>query len=139
MPAPAKFAVAVLALRHNEEAKGRWECILVARKDDHNQWGLPGGKLEPNEPPAQGASREFMEETGVVVPVSYLVPHETVLDSDGYFTTFYLLNNAGLDLPDEFDVEDHEAPVRWGSVYDLLWGPYGRENAERLRKIGILP
>ena len=153
MPHAAKFAVAVIVLRHNTEIEGGWECVLVARKDDHTRWSLPGGKVDQGETSPEAAHRELHEETGIdlgsvvrhtgVIAVRVrdpqrLIPQGTVLDSGGYFTTFYLLDTTGMELPDEFTVADHEAPVRWGSVYDLLEGPYGRENAERLRKIGIL-
>ena len=164
MTTPAKFAVAVIVLRHNAEVEGGWECILVARKDDHTRWSLPGGKVDPPPPPPEpgtiyggeskprgettieAAYRELREETGLVIPhgeylgnLNRFIPQGTVLDSGGYFTTFYLLDTTGMELPNEFTVAEHEAPVRWGSVYELLEGPYGRENAERLRKIGIIP
>lgn len=47
--------------------------FAVSRKDDPNDWGLPGGKVEPWETPAVGASRELYEETGVLVPPPDLV------------------------------------------------------------------
>ena len=152
----AKFAVAVLVLRMNDQIEGGWECVLVARKDDHSRWSLPGGKLDPPsehlvygvdgvtgstlfrsaETPRGAAARELDEETGIRCDPRQLVELETVLDSGGYLTTFYILA-ANAPLPDEFAVAEHEAPVRWGSVYELLEGPYGQENAERLQKIGI--
>jgi len=149
-----KFAVAVIVLRHNTEVEGGWECILVARKDDHTRWSLPGGKVDPCETSPEAAARELYEETSIqlghyfrqygpqvttVPKTSRLIPQGTILDSGGYFTTFYLLDTTGMGLPEDFTVAEHEAPVRWGSVYDLLEGPYGPENAERLRKIGIIP
>lgn len=155
MPSPAKFAVAVIVLRHNEEVEGGWECILVARKDDNTRWSLPGGKVDPGETSPAAAHRELCEETGLnlghffrqygpcvtrVSDTSRLIPQETVLDSGGYFTTFYLVDTTGLELPDEpKGVGDGEAAVRWGPVCELFSGPFGGENAERLRKIGIVP
>jgi 8-oxo-dGTP pyrophosphatase MutT (NUDIX family) len=148
MPSPAKFAVAVIVLRHNEAVEGKWECLLVARKDDATRWSLPGGKVDQGETSRLAAHRELYEETGIhlgylllnLPDTSRLIPQETVLDSGGYFTTFYLVDTTGLKLPDEpKGVGDGEAPARWGSVYELLDGPYGRENAERLRKIGVIP
>lgn len=146
---PAKFAVAVIVLRRNDEVEGKWECVLVARKDDHSRWSLPGGKVDPGEASPLAAARELREETGIDInmigegePASVfwrLIPQDTVLDSGGYFTTFYLLDTTGMKLPEEFDVAGHEAPVRWGPVYELLSGPFDEENAARLRKIGIIP
>lgn len=56
--------------------------LCVSRKTDANDFGLPGGKVEPNETPAQGAVRELFEETGYVVAeedvyLVYSAPPET--------------------------------------------------------------
>jgi len=37
--------------------------LAVARKDDPDAWGLPGGKRDPNEEPLAAALRELREET----------------------------------------------------------------------------
>ena len=39
----------------------------VSRPDDHDDFGLPGGSVEPGEAPEAAAIREVLEETGVVV------------------------------------------------------------------------
>lgn len=38
---------------------------LSANKQEKGAWGVPGGKLEVGERPAQGAKRELLEETGI--------------------------------------------------------------------------
>lgn len=47
--------------------------LLLMRRRDDGLWGIPGGQLDPLEPPARGVVREVLEETGLVVrPVALL-------------------------------------------------------------------
>ncbi|MGY3452519.1 NUDIX domain-containing protein [Bradyrhizobium sp. USDA 4353] len=41
--------------------------ILLGRDAETNLWTLPGGAIDPNEHPADAASRECFEETGLMV------------------------------------------------------------------------
>jgi 8-oxo-dGTP diphosphatase len=43
------------------------EILAVSRKNDPNDFGLPGGKLDPGETPVQALIRELFEETGITV------------------------------------------------------------------------
>ena len=47
--------------------------ILAGRRSDTGRWALPSGILEPGEQPEDGAAREVLEETGVVIAVERLV------------------------------------------------------------------
>lgn len=47
--------------------------LLLMRRRDDGLWGMPGGQLDPLEPPALGVVREVLEETGLLVrPVALL-------------------------------------------------------------------
>ncbi|UFZ05793.1 NUDIX domain-containing protein [Bradyrhizobium ontarionense] len=42
-------------------------CILLGRDAETGLWTLPGGAIDPNEHPADAATRECFEETGLLV------------------------------------------------------------------------
>lgn len=47
--------------------------ILLQRRSDNHQWGIPGGIIEPGETPAQAVVREVLEETGLLVRPTKLI------------------------------------------------------------------
>jgi 8-oxo-dGTP pyrophosphatase MutT (NUDIX family) len=52
------------------DADGR---VLLGRRSDTGNWGLPGGIIDPGEEPADAAVREIYEETGVIAIPEALV------------------------------------------------------------------
>ena len=44
--------------------------VLMGRHSDRDVWVMPGGLIEPAEPPADGAVREVFEETGLHVELT---------------------------------------------------------------------
>jgi 8-oxo-dGTP pyrophosphatase MutT (NUDIX family) len=52
------------------DAGGR---VLLGRRADTGNWGLPGGIIDPGEEPADAAVREIYEETGVIAVPEALV------------------------------------------------------------------
>lgn len=47
-------------------------------KEYANIWGVPGGKIEPDETPIDGAIREMFEETGVLLKTPCITPFKSV-------------------------------------------------------------
>ena len=64
------------------------EKILLTRREDNNQWCLPGGGMEPGESASEACIREVEEETGLQVTIKrligvYTTPHELIVYRDG--------------------------------------------------------
>lgn len=62
--------------------------ILLTRREDNNQWCLPGGGMEPGESASEACIREVEEETGLQVEIKrligvYTTPHELIVYQDG--------------------------------------------------------
>ena len=66
----------------------------VSRKDNHYDFGLPGGKMEPidDNDPTNTAIREVYEETGLDIYNLRLV---FAMHKDGYMGYTYLANYKG--------------------------------------------
>ena len=52
------------------DEKGR---VLLAKDAETDYWMLPGGMIDPQEPPADAAVRECWEETGLYVAATRLI------------------------------------------------------------------
>lgn len=80
---PLPFAAAVFVT--NEDKK-----ILATKRADGKGYGLPCGKMEPNELPHWTAVRECFEETGnvVVVQTDRTAPYEAEDDSGHLVVTY---------------------------------------------------
>ncbi len=64
------------------------EKVLLTRREDNNQWCLPGGGMEPGESASEACIREVEEETGLQVTINrligvYTTPHELIVYQDG--------------------------------------------------------
>lgn len=90
-------------------ADGRF---LVLREPGRPFWNFPGGKVEPNEKPADAAARELREETSIDAPVTSLelIAHDVydVLGTpwEGFF--FFAHEATGECVPERAD-----PPVEW--------------------------
>jgi mutator protein MutT len=91
--------------------------LCVSRKYDHNDFGCPGGKIEPGESPEEGAIREVMEETGL--RISHLRKiYSTYYESLDQLAIAYLAEWEG----EISTTEPHI--VKWGTWEDLKSGSF---------------
>ncbi|MFC5137674.1 NUDIX hydrolase [Actinomycetospora rhizophila] len=124
--------------------------VLVIQRRDNNRWEPPGGVLELDETPDEGARREVLEETGVRVVVERLtgvyknmskgivalvflcrpeigIPVTTDESRDARWIT---LNEVDLSMSPAFSVRvrdafSDEVSVRSHDGHDLLGALYG--------------
>lgn len=108
----------------------------VARRDDPNAWGLPGGKVEEGESEWVAAARELKEETGIVATLFGL---REVFRREGGVTYQLRL------LPWEFrgsGVSYVQAPkpgeprCDWVTWEQLFAGPFGDYNRRLYAALG---
>lgn len=104
----------------------------VSRKNDHNDFGLAGGKMEESDDsPMMTAYRETLEETGLKISNLRLV---LAIHKDGYMSYTYLADYEG--------EIDHNEPhvVKWLPMERLVNGSFGKYNklvSESLKDMGV--
>jgi len=110
-----RYASCILLVEKNK-------FLAVSRKEDHDDFNLPGGSVEEGESCLQAAIRELKEETGLEVTMENLTCLH--VDKDGVFRvyTYYCHEFSG----DIHTVENHK--VKWLPLEDLrkskLWPRY---------------
>lgn len=82
--------------------KNEGKFLSVTRKDDHNDYGFPGGKVEDGESLLEAIKREVFEETGLEISDIKKV-HEGYDDCD-YFVTCYSASwNGNINIGDKVE------------------------------------
>ena len=101
-----KIAVCGLIKRPNGKVLG------VSRKDNKEDFGLPGGKVDPGETPADALYREILEETGYTIKKHNWV--FTSVEADGYYCLTFLCE---VDETTKVSVSEKET----GVIKDVTW------------------
>ena len=115
------------------------KILAVSRKDDPEDFGLPGGKQEESESPMQCALRELAEETGYVVEdVKFLFGGVCKGGSDGvdYWTTTYTADYEGAEIEREVG-EEETGVVKWVEPEVFLQGAFAEYNQRLFDVLGI--
>lgn len=82
--------------------------VLLLHRRDHNQWQLPGGRVESGEIPAQAAIREVHEELGIVVTALHRIGSTAFRQGEAdYFCEWFQVTQhewePGLREPEVYD------------------------------------
>jgi 8-oxo-dGTP pyrophosphatase MutT (NUDIX family) len=95
---------------------------LVSRKDDHSDFGLPGGKVDKGENYEQAAIREVKEETGLDIKNLTLI---FAMHRKGKMGHTFLAEHTG-----EINYDEEKEPhvVKWGKIQEAVDGKFGYWN-----------
>lgn len=110
------------------------QILAVSRKDNKEDFGLPGGKVEPGETPIEAALRELFEETGyqAIEPRYHMIYHA---ENDGKLAVTYQLDAAALK---QVKTPTESGVVSWVSPDVLAAGKtFGDYNRSLFKTIGI--
>lgn len=106
--------------------------LAVARRGTKDEWGLPGGKVNPGETNLEALVREVKEETNINLDQSLLEPVYERIDPPFFVTTFLYHGNIN-DVPEQGDA----GPATWITWDELIKGPFGKYNLNLKNKLGI--
>jgi len=118
--------------------------LLVQRgiEPSRGLWAIPGGSLELGETIQEGAEREILEETGIVIRAGEPVHTFDFFERDqtGRCRFHYVIVDVRAEyVSGDVHADDDAADARWLSPEDLDALPVARNTLRVLRKVGFLP
>ncbi len=93
------------------------ECS--ASKPEAGKWGVPGGKMEPDELPEDAAKRELFEETGIAIQHSAIQNIGTLYFRKLGLDCVYHLFKITLSAKPEVRLSNEHPAYLWASAQDL--------------------
>lgn len=118
-----KLAVCVVIINGDK-------ILATHRRNNVDDWGLPGGKVDPGETPIQAIRREVLEETGYdcekynFIRIRTDEEYEVYCYSADFNDLIYITN-------------DHEHLGDWVNIKKIIEGCFGKFNIDLLNHLKI--
>ena len=127
-----KHTVTAIILNNNNQVLG------VSRKDDHEDFGLIGGKVDSGESFVNAIKREVKEETGLTINIdtmTEILSMPRIMGGKSYWGHTYLIKDwYGMVVTEEPHI------VKWTTFSELEEGSFGSWNTiakDCLEAVGI--
>lgn len=134
LPLPPETVYAATALITEPGQMRRRRILAVSRKTDHEDFGLPGGKLEPGETPEECMRREVAEETGLRVNSVLGVVYAGWWQPGKYDICFRVDVEGEISSTESAVVKWVDPPVLTASKY---FGEFNRKVLDRFARDGF--
>ena len=105
--------------------------LAVSRKDNPNDFGLPGGKLDIGETFLNAAIRETLEETGLLVHIN---PWNPFISKDG---DYIVITFQGSVVERKIEVDEKETGViKYATQEEICKGSFSTYNLAMFKYFG---
>ena len=136
-----KLAVCILLVKKEEDDRYiDYHFLAVSLKNDHEDFNMPGGKVEKGETITEAAVRELKEETGIDLGEKDLkFLHLDIEESDNYMvgTYYHIIDNTNNMNQYNISTEENHK-VQWMSLIQLtkskIWSKYNTDVYNKIKK-----